>query len=97
MREPCPDLLRDALASGRSAAISELYDRFGRRLFRTAWGMLGRQEDAEDAVQEVFVDCFREAGAQTPRVSSHLSMFVYTGTALISLNGAVGGPFIELP
>ena len=36
-------------------AFSALYDRFGQRLFRAAWGMLGRREDAEDAVQEVFV------------------------------------------
>jgi RNA polymerase sigma-70 factor, ECF subfamily len=34
--------------------VAALYDRYGERLYRTALGMLGRREDAEDAVQDVF-------------------------------------------
>ena len=59
MNEPCLESLLDALASGHTEAISALYDRFSQRLYRTAWGMLGSQEDAEDAVQEVFVALVR--------------------------------------
>lgn len=42
------------LAAGDARAFGELYDRFGQRLYRAAMGMLGRREDAEDTVQEVF-------------------------------------------
>lgn len=59
MSEPCPDPPPEAPPSGYTEAIEALYDQFGRRLYRTAWGMLGRQEDAEDAVQEVFVALVR--------------------------------------
>ena len=59
MREPFPDPPFDTSASGYTEAIEALYDQFGQRLYRTAWGMLGRQEDAEDAVQEVFVALVR--------------------------------------
>jgi RNA polymerase sigma-70 factor (ECF subfamily) len=52
------ELLR-RLGAGQEEAFAELYDRFGRRLFRAAHGMLGSHEDAEDVVQEVFVSLYR--------------------------------------
>ena len=54
MSEPDTDPLPGNSAADHPDTFSELYDRFGLRLFRTAWGMLGHREDAEDAVQEVF-------------------------------------------
>jgi RNA polymerase sigma-70 factor (ECF subfamily) len=54
MIEPGADPLLVDLAAGHTDAFRELYDRFGTRLYRAAWGMLGQAEDAEDAVQEVF-------------------------------------------
>lgn len=54
MTEPGTDPLLVDLAAGRAEAFEELYDRFGSRLYRAAWGMLGHPEDAEDAVQDVF-------------------------------------------
>jgi RNA polymerase sigma-70 factor (ECF subfamily) len=54
-------LLRQ-LAEGRQEAFAALYDQFGQRLYRTAVVMLGRREDAEDAedaVQEVFISLVR--------------------------------------
>jgi RNA polymerase sigma-70 factor (ECF subfamily) len=42
------------LAAGREDAFAALYDRYGARLFRTAAGLLGSREDAEDCVQELF-------------------------------------------
>ena len=55
---PSDQLLR-GLAEGREDAFVELYGRFGRRLFRAAFAMLGSPEDAEDVVQEVFTSMYR--------------------------------------
>jgi len=49
------DPLTSGLAAGDERAFSALYDQFGQRLYRAALGMLGRRQDAEDTVQEVFV------------------------------------------
>ena len=47
------------LAAGDEGAFAEVYDRFGPRLFRTALHVVGRRQDAEDAVQEVFIALVR--------------------------------------
>lgn len=39
---------------------------------------------------------FRYPGDVASRRSAHLTIFVHTGTALISLDGNINGPFIEL-
>jgi RNA polymerase sigma-70 factor, ECF subfamily len=52
----------DALARakrGDLAAFDELMARHERQVFRVALGVLGRREDAEDAVQEVFLRLHR--------------------------------------
>ena len=59
MEEPGPDQLQRALAAGDPHAFEVLYDRFAARLYRAALGMLGRTEDAEDALQEVFTAVVR--------------------------------------
>jgi RNA polymerase sigma-70 factor (ECF subfamily) len=53
----CP-LVR-ALAEGRQEAFAALYDRHAAALFRVASVLLGSRQDAEDAVQEVFVGLMR--------------------------------------
>jgi RNA polymerase sigma-70 factor (ECF subfamily) len=58
MNEPGDPLLL-GLAAGQSKAFGLLYDRFSGRLFAAAMGMLGRREDAEDVVQEVFMAMVR--------------------------------------
>ncbi len=55
MERPGIDPLTVGLAEGDERAYAELYDRFGWRLYRTALGMLGLREDAEDIVQEAFM------------------------------------------
>ena len=59
MTQPDADPLLADLAAGRAEAFEALYDRIGPRLHRAAWGMLGHPEEAEDAVQEVFVALVR--------------------------------------
>jgi len=59
MSRPGTDPLLPGLAAGREAAYAALYDRLGERLYRAALGMLGRPEDAEDAVQDAFTALVR--------------------------------------
>lgn len=59
MDEPGPEQLLAGLAAGQEAAFVALYRQFGDRLYRTALTLLTRSQDAEDAVQEVFVSLVR--------------------------------------
>jgi len=59
MGEFSPDRLPARLAKEQEEAFAEAYDRYARRLYRTALAALGRREDAEDAVQEVFASLVR--------------------------------------
>jgi RNA polymerase sigma-70 factor, ECF subfamily len=54
MQDPNIDAIVSRIAAGDEQAFAALYDQFAGRLVRAAFGMLGRREDAEDAVQEVF-------------------------------------------
>ena len=44
--------------AGDPAGFTEIYRRVGRRLYRTALRMLGRPEDAEEAMQETFLKLY---------------------------------------
>lgn len=59
MGSPGTDPLLLGLAAGDGRAFEALYDRFAARLYRVALAVLGRTEDAEDAVQEVFMGMVR--------------------------------------
>jgi RNA polymerase sigma-70 factor (ECF subfamily) len=47
------------LAAGDERAFAALYDRFAGRMYRVALRTLGRREDAEDVVQDVFLAAVR--------------------------------------
>ena len=51
----------EAIAGGDRAALKQLYDRFGARLFGIASRMLRDHALAEDALQEAFVKIWRNA------------------------------------
>lgn len=57
------DPLIAGLTAGDERAFAALYDRYGTRLYRTALGIVGRREDAEDAVQEVLISLVRSRKA----------------------------------
>jgi RNA polymerase sigma-70 factor (ECF subfamily) len=59
MAAPAGDSLLEGLAAGREEAYAALYDQFGAALFRVGHALLGSRQDAEDAVQEVFVGLVR--------------------------------------
>ena len=61
---PTDDLDPDTLArlrGGDPLALEACYQRFGGRVYRLAFGMLGQASDAEDATQEVFLKVLERA------------------------------------
>jgi len=61
MRESQAELLRRIAAQDREA-LHEFYDQTARPLFSIACRMLGNVADAEDVIQEVFVQIWTKAG-----------------------------------
>lgn len=59
MDGPGADPLLLGLAAGDERAFAVLYDRFATRMYRAALRILGRREDAEDVVQDVFLAAVR--------------------------------------
>jgi RNA polymerase sigma-70 factor (ECF subfamily) len=53
------DPLIQGLAAGLADAFAVLYDRFGKALLQVALAILSSRHDAEDAVQDVFVNLVR--------------------------------------
>ena len=49
------------MATGDGGALSELYDRYGRAMFSLAVRILRDQSDAEEIVQDVFAQAWRQA------------------------------------
>jgi RNA polymerase sigma-70 factor (ECF subfamily) len=59
MTSPHSGTLLGKAADGDEGALAQLYDRFAPVLHRAAYGMLGSREEADDAVQDVFVGLVR--------------------------------------
>jgi RNA polymerase sigma-70 factor (ECF subfamily) len=59
MQDRVSDPLLAGLAEGRDDAFAALYDRYAPSLFRVAWTLLRSRQDAEDAVQDVFLGLVR--------------------------------------
>lgn len=65
--------------AGDLAAYRQIYDRYGQPLLRTAARMLGRPQEAEDAVQETFLKLFRSIGRfrRGARLSTYLFQILH--------------------
>ena len=59
---PDPDLIRQ-VAQHDKAAFSGLYDRYSQLALNVAWRVLGERQEAEDVVQEAFLQVWREAAS----------------------------------
>lgn len=66
--EPQPVLAR--VAAGDSAAVRECLDRFGGLVWSLARRLTSTEAEAEDAVQEIFVDVWKSAGRYDESVAS---------------------------
>jgi RNA polymerase sigma-70 factor (ECF subfamily) len=60
-----PDLMRRIIDRDRQA-LSDLYDGLSRPLFSLAYRMLGDMHDAEDTIQDVFVQIWNKASQYNP-------------------------------
>src|SRR5262245_50429173 len=65
------------IANGDSRAVSECIDEFGALVWSLARRLTRRQVDAEDAVQEIFIDLWRSAGRFDPAQGSE-KVFITT-------------------
>lgn len=67
----------ERVAAGEEAAVAECLDRFGALVWSLARRMVPNREEAEDAVQEIFVDVWKSAARFDPARGSETS-FVAT-------------------
>ena len=74
-REQQAALVR-AMAAGSETALAAFYDRYATPLYSLALKMLGDEKEAEDVVQEAFINIWRRASAYDPRLSSPFSWAV---------------------
>ena len=64
------------IAEEEQSAFRELYDRYWEQLYKKALTRLGNDADAQDAVQEVFISCWRNR--KTIEVKESLAPYLYT-------------------
>jgi RNA polymerase sigma-70 factor (ECF subfamily) len=69
---PAPPVL-PRVARGDQAAVQECLDRYGRLVQGLARKWLGAGADADDAVQDVFIELWKQAGRYDPRASPELA------------------------
>ena len=62
--------LLSKIASRDERALSQLYDRYSKLLFGTAVSILHETDDAEDILQEVFVQVWRKASTYQPTLGT---------------------------
>lgn len=78
------ELLVQAIAAGRPEALSDLYDRYGGMLLGLANRVLGDPADAEEVLQEAFLQVWNQADRYDARRSS-----VSTWLVLITRSRAI--------
>ena len=68
--EPVAKAILERVAAGDSAAVNECLSTYGGLVWSLARRMCGNPTDAEDAVQEIFIDVWRNAARFSPDVGS---------------------------
>jgi RNA polymerase sigma-70 factor, ECF subfamily len=70
------EALMKAVSRGRQAALAELYDRHGKRLRATIDGVVHEGAEADDVLQEIFMQIWDEAGRYSPKAGKPLGWMV---------------------
>ncbi len=66
------------VANGESAALAELYDRYGRFAYGLAYRVLGDGSAAEEVVQDAFMQVWRKASTFDPAKGAGLRAWLLT-------------------
>ncbi len=74
---PVSDALLPRIAAGNQGAVRECLDRYGPLVWSLARRFLGNVSDAEDAVQEIFLDLWKNAARYDSRLGEEVT-FVAT-------------------
>jgi hypothetical protein len=80
------EVLIDQMQQGRTDALGVLFDRYGRLVFTVARKILRNDAEAEDLMQEVFIEIYKKAGLYDPG----------KGSVKISTHSVLGGAASEL-
>ncbi len=67
------NLLLPRIAAGDTSAVPECLSRYGALVWTLARRRLGNEQDAEDAVQDVFIDVWRFADRFDPRQAEEIT------------------------
>jgi RNA polymerase sigma-70 factor, ECF subfamily len=70
------EALMKAVSRRRHDALAELYDRHGKRLRATIDGVVHEEAEADDVLQEIFIQIWEEAGRYSPRAGKPLGWMV---------------------
>jgi RNA polymerase sigma-70 factor, ECF subfamily len=72
---PDEDLMKD-ISHRRHDALAELYGRHSKRLRATIDGVVHEEAEADDVLQEIFLQIWEEAGRYSPRAGKPLGWMV---------------------
>jgi RNA polymerase sigma-70 factor (ECF subfamily) len=70
------EALMKAVSRRRYDALAELYDRHGRRLRATIDGVVHEEGEADDVLQEIFIQIWEEAARYSPKAGKPLGWMV---------------------
>jgi RNA polymerase sigma-70 factor (ECF subfamily) len=70
------EALMKAVSHRRYDALAALYDRHGKRLRATIDGVVHEGADADDVLQEIFIQIWEEAGRYSPKAGKPLGWMV---------------------
>jgi RNA polymerase sigma-70 factor, ECF subfamily len=70
------EALMKAISRRRYDALAELYDRHGKRLRATIDGVVHEEAEADDVLQEIFIQIWEEAARYSPKAGKPLGWMV---------------------
>lgn len=70
------EALMKAVSRRRYDALAELYDRYGKRLRATIDGVVHEEGEADDVLQEIFIQIWEEAARYSPQAGKPLGWMV---------------------